>query len=48
MTIEEVEDSLAQQVERHRVLKLIVEALESLEEDDPDAVEWILEKLNFE
>ena len=46
MTIEEVEQSLAQQVERHRVLKLIVEALDAIAETDDDAVEWILEKLN--
>ena len=48
MTIEEVEASLAQQVERHRVLKLIVEALAAIAEDDEDAVEWILEKVNVE
>ncbi|WP_397569065.1 hypothetical protein [Schlesneria sp. T3-172] len=45
MTIEEVEASLAQQVERHRVLRLIVEELEKLETDDPDGVEWIMERL---
>ncbi|WP_373651966.1 hypothetical protein [Schlesneria sp. DSM 10557] len=48
MTIEEVEASLAQQVERHRILKLIVEELKKLEDDDPDGVEWIMEKLNDE
>ncbi|WP_397570227.1 hypothetical protein [Schlesneria sp. T3-172] len=46
MTIEEVEASLAEQVERHRVLKLIVQALEELREADPDGAEWVLDKLN--
>lgn len=45
MTIEEVEASLAEQIERHRVLKLIVQALEELREKDEDGADWVLEKL---
>lgn len=45
MTIEEIDASLAEQVERHRVLKRIVQALEELREKDEDGAEWVLERL---
>lgn len=46
MTTIDVDRMLAQQVERHRVLKLIVQALEELAKKDEDAVEWVMERLN--
>jgi len=45
MTVEEIDASLAEQVERHRVLKLIVQALEKLRDKDEDGETWVLEKL---
>ena len=45
MTLEEIQASLDEQIERHRILKLIVEALEALRADDPEGVEWVIEKL---
>jgi len=45
VALDEVEASLAEQVERHRVLKLIVQALEALREDDSEGAEWVLERL---
>ena len=45
MTTQEVEESLAEQVERHRVLKMIVQALEELRKYDSDGADWILEQL---
>ncbi|WP_397570382.1 hypothetical protein [Schlesneria sp. T3-172] len=45
-TIEEVEASLAKQVERHRVLKLILTALNELQKEDEDGAEWVVEQIN--
>ncbi|WP_373653280.1 hypothetical protein [Schlesneria sp. DSM 10557] len=48
MTLQEVEESLATQVERHRVLKLIIVALKELEANDDEGREWVMDMLNDE
>ena len=45
MALDEVEASLAEQIERHRVLKLIVQALKELREKDEDGAECVFERL---
>ncbi|WP_373650565.1 hypothetical protein [Schlesneria sp. DSM 10557] len=47
-TAEDVDASLAQQVERHRVLKLILAALEKLEQEDEEGAVWVVEQINDE
>jgi hypothetical protein len=45
-TTEQVEESLAQQVTRHELLKSILKSIAELRKTDEDGADWVLEQIS--